>query len=473
MAVRTCDILTYALHNGDATSQHTFELARTLAAIGIRPTIHSHLTPRDLPTDIRPIAQQTAYAAYTPAADLMILQYPLWFPLAERFRQAQGARVFWYHGVTPPEHWPVPEERDLLRTSQVRTELANYAHLSVAASPFTAAELRLHARVPADRLRIVPLGVDIDAFSAQPNAAELRALRKRWKLDGKRVLLYVGRIAGNKRIDLLIDALAHLSRDHADLHALIVGDDSDGVATQALASSLRKQAHELGVARRITFTGRVAELAPYYHLAHLFVQPSQHEGFGVPLVESMAAGTPVIASASGAMPWLLGAGHDSDAGDGMAGLLFSPGDAGDLAGRIAELLSRPARYEQLVARGRQRAQVFNQQTFRARAAVTVCEAIELHAASASVPEATQDRSALYAEADTMLRDFVVPSRLPVLGQRIAWARTAATVHFKEAYFDRVMEQQVSFNRALAAKIEELARAVDESSASHTAEKQRP
>ena len=90
MAVRTCDILTYALHTGDATSQHTFELARTLATIGFRPTIHSHLTPHDLPTDIRPIAQQTAYAAYTPAADLTILQYPLWFPLAECFRQAKG-----------------------------------------------------------------------------------------------------------------------------------------------------------------------------------------------------------------------------------------------------------------------------------------------------------------------------------------------------------------------------------------------
>ena len=154
MAVRTCDILTYGLQDADATSQHTFDLARTLAAMGIRPAIHSHNAPRNLPADIWPIAQQTTYADYAPTADLTILQYPLWFPLAERFREVTGARVFWYHGVTPPEHWPIPGERDLLRTSQARTELANYAHLSIAASPFTAAELRSHAGVPADRLRV-------------------------------------------------------------------------------------------------------------------------------------------------------------------------------------------------------------------------------------------------------------------------------------------------------------------------------
>ena len=158
MPARTCDILTYALHRGDATSQHTFELARVLAQIGFRPAILSNYAPHDLPADIRPIARQASYASYTPRADLTILQYPLWFPLAERFREAPRARVFWYHGVTPPEHWPVPEERDLLRTSQIRTELANYAHLAVAASPFTASELHTQSGYPADQVPRDPLG---------------------------------------------------------------------------------------------------------------------------------------------------------------------------------------------------------------------------------------------------------------------------------------------------------------------------
>ncbi len=79
--------------------------------------------------------------------------------------------------MTPPEHWPVPEERDLLRTSQIRTELANYAHLAVAASPFTASELHTQSGYPADQVRVIPLGVDIEAFSATPDRAELARLR--------------------------------------------------------------------------------------------------------------------------------------------------------------------------------------------------------------------------------------------------------------------------------------------------------
>ena len=155
----------------------------------------------------------------------------------------------------------------------------------------------------------------------------------------------MGRVAGNKRIDVAIDALARLAPDHPDLHLLIVGDDRSGIATQVLAGELRRRAQEVGIANRITFTGRVPDVAPYYHLADVFVHPSRHEGFGVPLVEAMAAGAPVVASASGAMPWLLDAGATGDEGGaGAAGLLFAPDDAEQLADRVAELLARPDLY---------------------------------------------------------------------------------------------------------------------------------
>ena len=355
MSVPVCNILVYRLYHGDATSQHTFELARILVDLGVRPAIFSNHPLGELPADIGVIAQQSSYAAYPSDADLTILQYPLWFPLAERFRTACGARVFWYHGVTPPEYWPVAEERDLLETSQVRTELANYAHLAVAASPFTAAELHSHAGYPPDRVRIVPLGVDIATFAAPASKALLAGLRNRWQLENRRVLLYVGRIAGNKRLDVLIDALALLFPTHPDLHLLIVGDDRDGVATQALVAELQRRAQACGITDRVTFTGRVPDVAPYYHLADVYVQTSQHEGFGVPLVEAMATGVPVIASASGAMPWLLNAGAAGGNGGDGAGLLVPPGNAAALAERIGDLLTNSDLREGLVQRGRQRA----------------------------------------------------------------------------------------------------------------------
>lgn len=102
MPQRTCHILVYRLYEGDAVSRHTFDLARVAADLGMRPAIFSSYGLGDLPAGIRPIARTTDYAGYAGGADLTILQYPLWFPLAERFRAIDGATIFWYHGVTPP-----------------------------------------------------------------------------------------------------------------------------------------------------------------------------------------------------------------------------------------------------------------------------------------------------------------------------------------------------------------------------------
>ncbi len=451
MSQRTCHILVYRLYEGDATSRHTFDLARAAADLDMRPAIFSNYGLGDLPADIRPIARIMDYAGYAGGADLTILQYPLWFPLAERFRTLNGAAIFWYHGVTPPALWPQSGGRDLLETAQVRTDLAQYAHLAVAASPFTAAELQRSSGYPADRLRVAPLGVDIARYATQPDPAQLAALRKQWRLEDRRVLLYVGRIAGNKRIDLLIDALSLLVPAYPDLHLLVVGDTQDGVVTQELAASLRRRAAERGVARRVTFTGRVPDVAPYYHLAHVYLQASQHEGFGAPLVEAMAAGAPVIAGADGAMPWLLGADGPADA---IAGRLFPSGDAAELARNVESLLVEPDLRERLIALGRQRARSFSVEAFRVRAAAILCEALEL-AKQAPAPAASLPLTELHQQADTALRDYRIGSHLPLLGQAEAALRSAATTHLKEAYFDRIVERQVNFNRRLAGAIHEL------------------
>ena len=94
-----------------------------------------------------------------------------------------------------------------------------------------------------------------------------------------------------------------------------------------------------------------------------------------------------------------------------------------------------------------------------RAGLALCEAIELQTAGVPVQEAARARSTLYGQADTMPRSYAVASRVPLLGKRIAQARSIGTVHLKEAYFDRIMEQQVSFNRALAGSIDALSQEI--------------
>lgn len=454
MNFATADLLTPTVRTGDATSNHTFELVRLLADQGIRPRIWCSRPPgSSLPQDIRDLVRVTHYADYPLDADLTILQYPSWFPLAERFRQVRRAAVFWYHGVTPPEFMGTAAARDQMVNAQFRTELAWFAQLAVAASPFTAGELHRHTGYPQERIRVVPLSVNADQFSRTPAASSLSQLRRRWQLEGKQVLLYIGRLAGNKRIDLLIDALAQLAPRHTNLHLLLVGSTVGDSTTSHVHAQLLRHAAARGVAERVTFTGKVARVDDYLHLADMLLLASLHEGFGVPVVEAMAAGVPVVAGAGGALPWVL------DAGNGeYAGLLFAPGDADALANAIERLLTQPALAATLVARGRRLAERYSPTHFRERVLAVLEEAGDL-ACRGDTPVERRPVPALYEQADIALRSYQVRSNLPLIGRLIDWIRVNATSHFKEAYLDGIVERQVNYNRLAAQELAALRREI--------------
>jgi glycosyltransferase involved in cell wall biosynthesis len=462
MTTRTVDILVTSIHPGDATSTHTLALADLLRREHGSVVVHSGERPDRPPAGSGVVVRHTYPGDYIPQADLTILQYPIWFPLAERFGDAPGARIFWYHGVTPPELWGTDTERDILARSQMGTELAWHAHLAVAASPFTAAELHQLSGYPADRIRVVPLAIDMESFRRRPPQAQIESLRQRWGLRGKRVLLYTGRVAGNKRIDLLIRALAHLAADRSDLHVLIVGDTKRSAAYRDVARQLRALADELGVGHQVTLTGWVDAVKPYYHLADIYVLASQHEGFGAPLVEAMAAGVPIVASRSGAMPWVLGieSAPDASAPDEASGLTFEPGSAEHLAQQIERILQDPALRTTLVERGRRRCAEFGRELFEQRAKAVVQEAGDLARSELPLPSREAPLQ-LYRQADVALRNYRVRSGLPFLGRLIEWVRYNSTTHVKEAYLDRIVERQVLYNRLLADEVTRLHEELDQ------------
>ncbi len=443
-------ILVPSVRIGDAVGEHTFQLCRTLRERYDEVTILANDAPGPLPPDMTEVVRRVK-PHHSEQADLTIVQYPLWFPLAERVRDMAGARIFWYHGVTPPALWGSQRDVELLRDSQVRTALAWHAHLAVAASPFTARELHESCGYPAERIRVVPLPIDASAFAAPPDEQTLAELRQRWGLEGRRVMLFIGRVAGNKRIDLLIQAMARLKSSHPDLALLVVGDDQYNAAAQELARAFAGQARELGVDDQVIFTGRVESVVPYLHLADAFLLPSQHEGFGAPLVEAMAAGAPVIASASGAMPWVLAAEND-DNGE-PAGLLFTPGDVDDLVRQITRLLDDPELAQALVARGRTRAGDFGPDFFARNALEVVDEAVALSADP--TPFDAMLGQTLYPEADIAIHDYQVRSNAPLAGPLIEWTRTQMTSHLKEPYIDKIVARQVRYNQMLASELDYL------------------
>jgi PEP-CTERM/exosortase A-associated glycosyltransferase len=196
--------------------------------------------------------------------------------------------------------------------------------------------------VPAERITVVPNGVDTRRFVPVPRDDELAA---RLGLEGRTVIGYVGSMLDYEGIDLLVRAAAELDRERSDFHVLLVGDGAERERFEGLAD-------ELGVLGRVvTFVGRVphADVERYYSLVDIAPFPR------LPLpvcelvsplkpFEAMAAGKAVVASDVAALAEIVD--------DGVTGLLHAKGDAADLTRRLRELLDAPATAQRLGAAGR-------------------------------------------------------------------------------------------------------------------------
>lgn len=195
-------------------------------------------------------------------------------------------------------------------------------------SEVSARQIARDFRVRPERLRNVRNGLDVELFSPDPAVA---------KAD--RTLLCVGRSTDpNKGIRTLIRSLAKLP---ADVRLTLVDDDSPD-------NQVRAWAREVGVEDRLRLTGRVesAELIRLYRAAEVVVVPSRYEGFGLPAVEAMACGTPVVATRAGALAEVI----EQTGG----GLLAERDDPDSIAARVGELLASGERRALLAKRGRER-----------------------------------------------------------------------------------------------------------------------
>jgi glycosyltransferase involved in cell wall biosynthesis len=194
--------------------------------------------------------------------------------------------VYTYHTRLEEYAHYVPFEPNATRRA-ASTLTRNFANLADAVIVPTAAmrELLLEIGVTA-RVEVIASGIDLRRFGAGKRSAQLRAsLGVR---DGERLMLLVSRLAREKNVDVLIDAIA-LCR--TPVHLIIAGDGPE-------RESLQQRAAELGVPDRVTFVGQVERdsLPDLYACADAFVFPSLTETQGLVLAEALAAGTLVIAA---------------------------------------------------------------------------------------------------------------------------------------------------------------------------------
>lgn len=150
-------------------------------------------------------------------------------------------------------------------------------------------------------------------------------------------LLYVGNLYPYKNVGALIKALPKIRQVLPGTTLTIVGQ------TSGFGDQLKRQAADLGLGEAVKFEGFVtpSQLATRYGAATLFVFPSLAEGFGLPPLEAMAQGTPVLAARASCLPEVLGS----------VAHFFDPTDPGDLAKNAIELLNDPKKLVQLQTRG--------------------------------------------------------------------------------------------------------------------------
>ena len=199
-------------------------------------------------------------------------------------------------------------------------------------------------RLPEDRVRVVTCGPE-SAFRPQSGPEGVEILRRYGVDPDRRYWIYVGGLSPNKNILRLIEAIARLGPDE---RLVLVGDFGDVFHTHV--PELREAVERSGLAERVRFTGFVPDddLAYLYTRAYALVMPSLMEGFGLPAVEAMACGIPVLASTYGAFPEVVG----------EAGILSDPTDVDAIAGAMRSLVDDPARRDRLAALALERSALF-------------------------------------------------------------------------------------------------------------------
>jgi len=187
------------------------------------------------------------------------------------------------------------------------------------------------ASVPAERIRLLPHGVDTLRF--RPASPDERAtLRARLGLPQGLLAVYSGRLLRGKGLETLVEALAAPSVPR-DLHLVLLGS-GEGQALDA-TEDLRRRVAEHGLEARVVFSGRSDRVEDYLRACDLFVFPSLFEALGIALVEAAACGLPAIASRTGGIVDVVDDAH--------SGLLVPPGDPGALAGALTALAGDGAR----------------------------------------------------------------------------------------------------------------------------------
>lgn len=234
---------------------------------------------------------------------------------------AKAARAPWIVQIHGIEAW-TPHPKPLVRRAVMRADRV-FSVSEVSRDRFLG-----WSGFARERTRQTPLAIDASKFGLAPRN---EALARRLGVAGRTTILTFGRLSSGeqyKGFDEILELLPELARTHPDIVYIIAGKGEDSLR-------LERKAADLGVADRVRFTGMVdeAEKADLYRLADVYAMPSRGEGFGFVMLEAMACGVPVVASA-------VDGGREA-VRDGAIGMIVDPGDRKAIRAAIEASLALP------------------------------------------------------------------------------------------------------------------------------------
>lgn len=320
------------LSSGDAISNHALWIRNQLRDLGFDSEIYARFIDPRLMHECHVFVPEKLHKSAG-----AIYHHSIGTEITPHLLDFAGPKCLIYHNITPAEFFEPyrPEFAALLQGG--RSDLGSMAEqfpISFGDSEYNASELR---GCGFENPRVLPIAIDPAYWSMAPDESLMAELQ-----DGRTNLLFVGRIAPNKKQDDLLRAFAHYLALDCDARLILVGKAEEA---DPYAELLHEMIRGLGLGDSVVLPGSIeeAQLAAYYRTAYLFWSMSEHEGFCVPLIEAMWFDIPVLAYKSSAVPGTLG----------TAGLMFN--DKRNLAevAALAHLLVMDSSLSaKVIARGR-------------------------------------------------------------------------------------------------------------------------
>ena len=322
---------------GDAITDHAFVIRRWLREMGFDSHIYALHIHQGVKDEVRPMA------AYRPGKreQWVIYHHSVGSEVAAFLQNRALRLILIHHNVTPPQFFARIDPAWAERARQGQQQLSMLqaqTDLALADSEFNALDLRAAGF---EETAVLPITLPEDQYTLPLNQQLANELRSKGPN-----LLFVGRLAANKRQEDLVKLLYYYHRIQPTARLILVGDRW----TIQYDKWVEDLAADLGLADHVILTNKVSQrdMVTYYKTADLYISMSEHEGFGKPLIESMYLDLPVLAYDSTSIPYTMG----------QTGVLFHQKDYERLAELVDILITNQPLRQRIITRQQQRVQAF-------------------------------------------------------------------------------------------------------------------